>query len=68
MHLMTIAIGKAGSTDGTKIRDALHAIDNYDGLIKTYKKPFTPSNHDALTSEDYLFSHFKEGQIIPLTN
>lgn len=68
MHLMTIAIGKAGSTDGTKIRDAFYAIDNYDGLIKTYKKPFTPSEHDALTSDDYLFSYFKEGQIFPLTN
>jgi len=68
MHLMTLAIAKAGSTDGTKIRDGFYAIDSYDGLIKTYKKPFTPSEHDALTSEDYLFSYFKEGQIIPLTN
>jgi branched-chain amino acid transport system substrate-binding protein len=68
MHLMTLAIGKAGSTDGTKVRDAFYAIDSYDGLIKTYKKPFTPTEHDALTSDDYLFSYFKEGQIIPLTN
>jgi branched-chain amino acid transport system substrate-binding protein len=68
MHLTALAIAQAGSTDGTKIRDAFYAIDTYDGLIKTYKKPFTMENHDALTSDDYLFTYFKEGEILPLTN
>jgi len=68
MNLMTLAIAKAGSTEGPKVREAFYAIDKYDGLIKTYDKPFTPQNHDALTSEDYIFTHFKEGQILPLTN
>ena len=68
MNLMTLAIAKAGSTEGPKIREAFYAIDKYDGLIKTYNKPFTPTNHDALTSDDYIFTYFKEGQILPLTN
>jgi branched-chain amino acid transport system substrate-binding protein len=68
MNLMALAIAKAGSTEGPKIREAFYEIDNYDGLIKAYKKPFTPSNHDALTSDDYIFTYFKEGQILPLTN
>jgi branched-chain amino acid transport system substrate-binding protein len=68
MNLTAIAIAKAGSTDGPKIREAFETIDSYDGLIKNYKKPFSPTEHDALTSEDYLFTHFKEGQILPLTN
>lgn len=68
MNLMTLAIAKAGSTEGSKIREAFYAIDKYDGLIKSYSKPFTPDNHDALTSEDYIFTYFKEGQILPLTN
>jgi branched-chain amino acid transport system substrate-binding protein len=68
MHLTAIAVDKAGSTDGTKIRDAYLAIDHYDGLIKSYDKPFTEANHDALTSNDYLFTHFVEGEIVPLTN
>lgn len=68
MHLMTLAISKAGSTDGSKIREGFYAIDKYDGLIKSYVKPFTPTNHDALSSEDYIFTYFKEGQILPLTN
>ena len=68
MHLTAIAIAKAGSTDGPKIREAFEQIDSYDGLIKTYKKPFSATEHDALTPDDYLFTHFKEGQILPLTN
>lgn len=68
MNLMTMAIAKAGSTEGPKIREAFYAIDKYDGLIKSYSKPFTPDNHDALSSEDYIFTYFKEGQILPLTN
>jgi len=68
MHLTALAVTKAGSTDGTKVRDGFLAIDHYDGLIKAYDKPFTEQNHDALTSSDYLFTHFVEGEIVPLTN
>jgi branched-chain amino acid transport system substrate-binding protein len=68
MHLMTLGIAKAGSTEGPKIREAFYALDKYEGLIKTYTKPFTPTNHDALTADDYLFTYFKEGEILPLTN
>ena len=68
MNLTALAIAKAGSTKGTDIRDAFYKIDSYDGLIKSYKTPFTPANHDALTSDDYIFTYFKEGEILPLTN
>ncbi len=68
MHLLALAVAKAGSTDGPKIREALYGIDKHDGLIKTYTKPFTPQNQDALSAEDYIFTHFKEGEILPLTN
>src|SRR6188768_1565134 len=68
INLMTLAIAKAGSTEGPKIREAMYALDKYEGLIKTYDKPFTPANHDALTSGDYIFTYFKEGEILPLTN
>ncbi len=68
MHLTALAIAKAGSTEGPKIREAFYGIDNYDGLIKKYSKPFSPTNQDALTADDYLFTYFKEGQILPLTN
>jgi branched-chain amino acid transport system substrate-binding protein len=63
-----VGIANAGSTDGSKIREAFEQIESYDGLIKNYKKPFSATEHDALTSNDYIFTHFKEGQILPLTN
>jgi branched-chain amino acid transport system substrate-binding protein len=68
MHLTALAIAKAGSTDGAKIRQGFYAIDRYEGLIKTYAKPFSPQNHDALGADDYLFTYFKDGEILPLTN
>jgi branched-chain amino acid transport system substrate-binding protein len=68
LNLMALAIAKAGSTEGPKIREALQEIDRYDGLIKTYVKPFSAANHDALSPDDYLFTYFKEGEILPLTN
>jgi len=68
MHLTALAIANAGSTEGPKIRQGFYAIGKYDGLIKSYSKPFTPANHDALGPDDYIFTYFKEGEIIPLTN
>jgi branched-chain amino acid transport system substrate-binding protein len=68
LHLTVLAIGNAKSTEGPKVRQGFFAIERYEGLIKTYEKPFSPTKHDALSSNDYLFTHFKDGQILPLTN
>jgi branched-chain amino acid transport system substrate-binding protein len=67
MHLTALAISKAQSLEGPKVREAFYAIDSYDGLIKSYRKPFSPENQDALSEKDYLFTHFVEGEILPLT-
>jgi branched-chain amino acid transport system substrate-binding protein len=68
MHLVALAIAKAGSIEGPKIREAFYAIDQYDGLIKKYVKPFSAENHDALSSSDYIFTYFNGDEILPLTN
>jgi branched-chain amino acid transport system substrate-binding protein len=68
MHLTALAIAKAGSTEGPKVRDGFYAIDKYEGLIKTYNKAFTPQNHDALSADDYIFTYFKGEEILPLMN
>src|SRR6202008_225281 len=52
MNLTALAIAKAGSTEGPKGREGFLAIDSYDGLIKSYRKPFTPANQDALSASD----------------
>jgi branched-chain amino acid transport system substrate-binding protein len=68
MHLTALAIAKAGSTEGPKIREGFYGIDKYEGLIKTYQKPFAPTTHDALSASDYIFTYFKGDEILPLTN
>ena len=64
--LIAAAIEKAGSTEGPAIREAMYEISGVEGMIKTYDKPFTPDDQDALGPEDYTFAHFVEGQIIPI--
>jgi branched-chain amino acid transport system substrate-binding protein len=66
MMLSAAAIEKAGSTKGTAIRDGYYKIDRYDGLIKTYVKPFTPENHDALNENDYVWAQFIDNRIVPV--
>jgi len=66
MHLVALAINKAGSTDGEKIRQGLYAIETYQGLIKTYNMPFSPDNHDALNENDYLMVRYVGDQIEPI--
>lgn len=66
MMLTAMAIKNAGSTDGPKIREGYYAIASYDGLIKSYKQPFTPTNHDALNENDYVWTHFIDNEIYPV--
>jgi len=65
-HLVAFAIQAAGSTDGDKVREGFYKIQNYDGLIKKYARPFTPQNHDAVTADDYVWTQFINDQIIPI--
>ena len=66
MMLTALAIQNAGSTDGPKVRDGYYKIDRYDGLIKTYSKPFSPQQHDALNEHDYVWAQFIDNQIVPV--
>lgn len=67
MHLLAKAIGKAGSTDRRKIRDALEQLGPYDGLVRRYAKPFTVERHDALSPAQIFFARFTpEGVLLPL--
>lgn len=66
MHILAKAIDKAGSTDREKIRDALERVENHDGLIKFYKRPFTPERHEALTKDELLMARYaKSGALVP---
>jgi len=66
MHLVALAIKNAGSTDGPKVREGFYKIASYNGLIKTYKNPFTPANHDAINENDYVWTQFIDNEILPV--
>jgi branched-chain amino acid transport system substrate-binding protein len=67
LHLVALAIEQAGTTDGSKVRDALESLKSeYKGLIKPYKRPFSAEQHDALTDEDYVMVVWKGGKIVPV--
>jgi branched-chain amino acid transport system substrate-binding protein len=67
MHLLARAIDEAGSTDGDAIRMALENLDGtYEGLIKTYSRPFSADNHDALEPDDYIMVRYEGDTITPV--
>ena len=66
MNLVARAIEKAKSTDGEAIRKAMYEIDEYAGLIKTYKKPFGPNDHEGLAPDDYIMVKFDGPKIVPV--
>lgn len=64
-HILAMAIDQAGSTDREKIRTALEQVQNYDGLIKFYKQPFSKERHEALLPEDLFMGYFRnDGAIL----
>ncbi len=66
-HLVAKGIAQAGSTEGPKLREGLLAIDRHDGLIKSYVKPFSPGNHDALDENDYVMVKYNGESIEPVS-
>ncbi|VFR55778.1 Branched-chain amino acid ABC transporter, amino acid-binding protein (TC 3.A.1.4.1) [plant metagenome] len=66
MQLTALAIEQAGSTDGDAIRQGFYKIGTYDGLIKTYRQPFTATVHDALSKDDYVWAQFIDNRILPV--
>jgi branched-chain amino acid transport system substrate-binding protein len=68
LMLTAKAIDVAGSTEGAKLQSALLNLPQYKGLIKTYDKPFTAENHDALTEDDYIMVRWEGKKIVPVEN
>ncbi|MFJ3316666.1 ABC transporter substrate-binding protein [Herbaspirillum huttiense] len=66
MQLAALAIAKAGSTNGDAVREGFYKIDRYEGLIKAYVKPFSPTVHDALQADDYVWAQFIDNRILPV--
>jgi len=67
LHLLALAIEQAGSADPDAVRSALENLKApHQGLIKTYNRPFTPDNHDALGPNDYIMVRYDGDKIVPV--
>ena len=66
MHLTALAIEAAGSTEGPAVQQGFYKIEQYDGLIKQYSKPFSPEVHDAIGPSDYVWAQFIDNKILPV--
>jgi branched-chain amino acid transport system substrate-binding protein len=67
--VLALAIKQANSTDGTKIREALENLQTpYDGLMKSYDKPFSKTEHEALRSKDYKWAHWQDAKLLPYSD
>jgi branched-chain amino acid transport system substrate-binding protein len=65
-HILARAIDLAGSTDRAAVRDALETVENYDGLVKFFARPFSPDRHEALGPDELLMARFnRDGVLVP---
>jgi len=66
MYLLAAAIEQAKSTDGRKVREALENLDKkVEGVVTTYDKPFTATDHDAITANIPVLGQVKDGRVVP---
>jgi len=65
VYLLAAAMKQAGSTDGPKVKAALEDLQApVDGVVTTYNKPFTKTDHDAITANIPVFGEVKAGRVV----
>lgn len=68
VHLLKLAIERAGTTERGAVRAALENLDRFEGLMRDYDPAFTPERHDALDVSSFRLARFTDGGgIEPLT-
>jgi branched-chain amino acid transport system substrate-binding protein len=65
VYLLAAAIKQAGSTDGPKIKAALEDLKApVDGVVTSYNKPFTKTDHEAITANIPVFGEVKGNRVV----
>ncbi len=59
--LIAAAMKLAKSTDGEKVAAALEQVTGVQGVIKTYDKPFSKTDHEGLGVADFYLARWKNG-------
>ncbi|MEO7494186.1 MAG: ABC transporter substrate-binding protein [Massilia sp.] len=63
--LLAAAIKQAGSTDGPKVLAALENLnEKVDGVVTTYVKPYSKTDHEAINAENTVFGEVKAGKVV----
>lgn len=63
------AVKQAKGTDGSAVRLALEDLQApVQGVLKTYNKPFSKTNHEALTAKDFVWIRWKDGKLLPYSD
>jgi branched-chain amino acid transport system substrate-binding protein len=64
--LLAAAIEQAGSTEGPALRAALEDLQQpVAGVVATYRRPFSPSRHDAITADMLVMGEVRAGRVVP---
>ena len=64
VYLLAAAIKQANSTEGPKILAALQDLKApVDGVVMTYNKPFSATDHDAIKTKDVVMGIVENGRV-----
>ena len=65
VYLLAAAIKQAGSTDGPKVKAALEDLQApVDGVVTSYNKPFSKTDHEAITVNIPVFGEVKGQRVV----
>ena len=65
IYLLADAIKQAGSTDGPKVLAALENLnDKIDGVVTSYNKPFSKTDHEAIKMGVPVIGEVKGGHVV----
>jgi branched-chain amino acid transport system substrate-binding protein len=67
--LYAAAVKQANGRDGSAVRLALEDLKTpVQGVLKTYNKPFSKTNHEALTARELVWIRWRDGKLMPYTD
>ena len=65
VYLLVAAIRQAGTTDGSKVREALESLnEKVEGVVTTYSKPYSADDHEAIKPGIPVMGEAKDGHIV----
>ena len=64
VYILAAAIKQAGGTEGPKILGALENLNApINGVVMTYNKPFSKTNHEAIAAKDVVMGVVENGRV-----